>query len=181
MASGKWPLFQRDSPSSLQAQYSEGPRVSWTVQQQAEMWATGFDREGPSPLRLPLEASHVYSTQGNLHTRAASSLAGGLADLKLSASLLVDMLSPPHPYWTKIVPRKEPIRQAAILLASSASLAQGQCGSPAQLLHLLVQQAVEQLLGEDLAVVQARLVAQPLPDLRQHIVPGVTSEGLSTG
>lgn len=40
--------------------------------------------------------------------------------------------------------------------------------SLAQLAHLLVQQAVEELLGDDLAIVQARPVPQPLPHLRAH-------------
>lgn len=58
-------------------------------------------------------------------------------------------------------------------LLNHSSTSEG-IGSLAQLLHLLVQQAAEEVLGDDLAIVQARLVTQPLPNLRQNH----TSKGL---
>ena len=50
--------------------------------------------------------------------------------------------------------------------AATSGIQRGEDGSLAQLLHLLLQHAVKELLGENLAIVQAGLVAQPLPHLR---------------
>ena len=90
-----------------------------TVQHLAEMWATKFDREGRSRIETATGSLTCLEHAGQLaHKGCQQSCRRPLTDLKLTASLLVDMHVTPAPLLDQdSAQEKQPSKLSAMLLA----------------------------------------------------------------